>query len=83
MHKCAAKCCENTEISLERVQQCVETCSTPLNQSQNYVQKEIQHLQNRLQRCVMECNDEIKDKMGPNPSESEVNYFLTLCLCFI
>lgn len=75
MHRCAAKCCDNTDISLERIQQCVESCSTPLNQSQNYVQKEIEHLQSRLQRCVMQCNDEAKDKMGPNPSEGEIDKY--------
>jgi Eukaryotic protein of unknown function (DUF842) len=32
--------------------------------------------QGRLQRCVMQCNDDIKDKMGPNqPSETEINKF--------
>lgn len=72
MHRCAAKCCENKEVSLERVQKCVEACSGPLNAAQTYVQKEFEGLQNRLQRCVMDCNDSIKDKMGSNPSEKEV-----------
>ncbi|KAK4885722.1 hypothetical protein RN001_001993 [Aquatica leii] len=75
MHRCAATCCDNVDVSLERVQKCVEACSTPLNNAQNYVQKEIEHLQSRLQRCVMQCNDEIKDKMGPNPSDTEVNKY--------
>lgn len=72
MHRCAAKCCENTDSSLERVQHCVDTCGSNLQQAQNYVQREIETFQNRLQRCVMECNDDIRDKMGPNPNESEV-----------
>ncbi|XP_017776548.1 PREDICTED: protein FAM136A-like [Nicrophorus vespilloides] len=75
MHRCAAKCCDDKSVSLERVQQCVEHCSGPLNKSQGYVQSELEGLQNRLQRCVMECNDDIKLKMGPNPSESEVNRY--------
>lgn len=73
MHLCAAKCCENTEVSLDRVQQCVEKCSVPLHTAQNYVQKELETLQQRLQRCVMECNDVIRDKMGPNPSDADVS----------
>lgn len=32
-------------------------------------------MQGRLQRCVMDCNDGIKDKMPPNPSETEVAKF--------
>lgn len=76
MHRCATKCCEDANSSIERVQQCVERCSMPLNNAQNYVQKEIEHTQSRLQRCVMLCNDDIKDKMGPNPSENEVGLFI-------
>lgn len=72
MHRCAAKCCDNREISLESVQKCVENCSSPLNYAQNYVQRELEQLQNKLQRCVMDCNDDIRVKMGPNPTESEV-----------
>ncbi|CAH0551796.1 unnamed protein product [Brassicogethes aeneus] len=77
MHKCAAKCCENRDLSMERVQQCVEKCSAPLNFAQSYVQKEFEQLQNKLQRCVMDCNDDIRVKMGPNPTESEIEKFTT------
>lgn len=72
MHRCAARCCDDRNVSLERVQQCVENCSKPLNKSQAYIQHELEGFQNRLQRCVMDCNDKIKDMMGANPSETEV-----------
>nr|CAD7264870.1 unnamed protein product [Timema shepardi]CAD7440260.1 unnamed protein product [Timema bartmani] len=72
MHRCAAKCCDNNDLTVEKVHQCVERCSISLHQAQNFVQVEIDHMHNRLQRCVMQCNDEIKDKMGPNPNENEV-----------
>ncbi|KAF5299573.1 hypothetical protein FQR65_LT09378 [Abscondita terminalis] len=75
MHRCAAKCCDNLDVSLERVQNCVNACSTPFTNAQTYVQNELERLQTRLQRCVMECNDSIKDKIGPNPSEAEVNKY--------
>ncbi|XP_018328812.1 protein FAM136A [Agrilus planipennis] len=78
MHRCAIKCCENDSYSVEKVQRCVETCSLPLQNAQNYVQKELEQLQSRLQRCVMDCNDEIKDKMGPNPSDSEIEKFTNM-----
>lgn len=74
MHKCAAKCCENNEASLDSIQRCVEKCSVPLHNAQNYVQNELEGLQKRLQRCVMDCNDLIKDKMGPNPSDEDVSF---------
>lgn len=37
-----------------------------------YVQSELERVQGRLQRCVMDCNDSIKDRMPANPSETEV-----------
>lgn len=73
MHRCSAKCCDNPNYSLEQVQQCVERCSSSLTQAQNYVQKEMEHTQQRLQRCIMECNDKVRDQMGPTPSDSDVN----------
>ncbi|KRT81364.1 hypothetical protein AMK59_6220, partial [Oryctes borbonicus] len=75
MHRCAAKCCDDNSVSLETVQRCVENCGNPLTKAQGYVQKELEGLQNRLQRCVMDCNDTVKDKMGPNPSDSEINKY--------
>ncbi|CAG9764684.1 unnamed protein product [Ceutorhynchus assimilis] len=75
MHRCAATCCENQESSLDRVQKCVDKCSGELNWAQGYVQQELEGLQNKLQRCVMDCNDEVRVKMGPNPSDSEVDKF--------
>lgn len=73
MHRCAATCCDNRDVSLERVQQCVENCSIKVNVAQSYVQTELEQLQNKLQRCVMDCNDDVRVKMGPNPTQSEVN----------
>lgn len=71
MHRCAATCCDNESYSIMKVQNCVENCSSPMNRAQQYVQGEFERVQNRLQRCVMDCNDKIKDKMGPNPTQNE------------
>ncbi|XP_015597668.1 protein FAM136A-like [Cephus cinctus] len=75
MHLCAAKCCSNGTQSVQSVHSCVEQCSTTLNKAQQYVQGELERVQNRLQRCVMECNDNIRTEMGPNPTQDEVNKF--------
>ena len=47
MHRCAVKCCDNGTMSIERVHQCVENCSVPLNNAQKYVQDEFKHVQVR------------------------------------
>jgi len=72
MHKCATKCCVNEEASLEETQRCIEKCSQGVNTAQNFVQQEIGSFQNRLQRCVLDCQDSAKDKIGLNPSDTEV-----------
>lgn len=73
MHRCAATCCDNRDLTLERVQKCVDNCSAKLNWAQSFVQREFEQCQNKLQRCVMDCNEDIRVKMGPNPTESEVS----------
>lgn len=75
MHRCAARCCEDKTSSMESVHRCIQNCSVPLTEAQNYVQEEFSSCQNRLQRCVLECNDTIKDKMGASPSETEVKKY--------
>ncbi|CAG0878959.1 unnamed protein product [Darwinula stevensoni] len=71
MHICAAKCCTNTEANLEEVHACIEQCARPLTGAQNYVQSEMQHFQDRLQRCVITCQDGIKDRVLPETTEAQ------------
>ncbi|XP_020281652.1 protein FAM136A [Pseudomyrmex gracilis] len=75
MHLCAAQCCENETYSVQKVHNCVENCSSSINKAQQYVEGEFERVQNRLQRCIMECNDSIKDKMGPYPVQSDVDKY--------
>ncbi|GBP88470.1 Protein FAM136A [Eumeta japonica] len=73
MHRCAAKCCDDMDTSLERVHNCIDNCTSTLNQANNYVQGEMSHFQNRLQRCVMDCNDVARDRLGPDPKQETVD----------
>ncbi|CAH1782856.1 unnamed protein product, partial [Owenia fusiformis] len=72
MYKCSAACCEKPYYSMDQVQNCVEKCSGPINQGQRFMQTEMQNYQDRLQRCALDCQDTIRDKVGPNTSEAEV-----------
>ncbi|XP_026316260.1 protein FAM136A-like [Hyposmocoma kahamanoa] len=73
MHRCAARCCDDQATTLERVHGCIDSCTSSLNQANNYVQGEINHLQNRLQRCVMDCNDSARDKLGSSPNQETID----------
>lgn len=61
--------------NIDSVQNCVERCSLPLNRAQAYVQNELMHFQRRLQRCVMDCNDQVKDKMPIEPTNADITKY--------
>ncbi|KAG8274778.1 hypothetical protein J6590_035984 [Homalodisca vitripennis] len=72
MHRCAAQCCDRTSDSIENVYNCIKVCSSDFDKVQRYLQAEYNQFQNRLQRCVLQCSDEIVDKMGLSPSTSDM-----------
>lgn len=67
MYICAAECCTNLEQSTIDVNNCIEGCNAPLLNMQRYLKNEYEYVQNRLQRCIMNCNDSVKDKMEVVP----------------
>ena len=69
MHLCAAECCSDDLSSINEVMACKERCEAPLMRAQKYVQSELERYQESLQRCVLSCQDDIKDKVTPNTSE--------------
>jgi len=75
MHMCAADCHADTMSSMDEVHRCVERCQTPAQRAQQYVQSELEHFQESLSRCVLQCQDEVKDKVGPNTSEGEISKY--------
>ncbi|KAK8753038.1 hypothetical protein OTU49_002201 [Cherax quadricarinatus] len=75
MHLCAAVCCEKTENSVDQVHRCIESCSTPLTQAQSFVQNELSQFQERLQRCVMTCQDRVRDQVTADTSEAQVSVY--------
>ncbi|XP_059613762.1 protein FAM136A [Phlebotomus argentipes] len=77
MHLCAAKCCENTSSSIDVVQGCVQKCSVPVTKAERYIHKELNDFQGRLQRCVMQCNDDIKTQMPVEPTDDEIAKYTT------
>ncbi|CAG5133449.1 unnamed protein product [Candidula unifasciata] len=72
MYHCNAKCCENSNASLEDVQKCIDECSKDVIRAQTYLQNEIEIFQNRLQRCAMTCQDRLRDALPTKPTEREV-----------
>jgi hypothetical protein len=57
-----ADCCDLKNESA--MNQCIERSSAPMNIVQQIVQNEMAQLQNRVQRCGSDCEDNIRDSMG-------------------
>lgn len=64
MHLCAAKCCDSQTSSIEDVHRCVERCQESTMMAQKFVQSELERFQESLSRCVLQCQDEVKDKVA-------------------
>jgi len=74
MYNCSAKCCGDKKMTMDEVQQCVEKCSTPVNEAQAYLQQEMNSFQQRVQRCAMDCNDKVKDQMPGKPTDKDYEH---------
>lgn len=45
MHKCAAKCCDDTKSSATQVQSCVERCQKDIQSATDLIDNEMKQLQ--------------------------------------
>lgn len=45
MHRCAANCCDQMQLPIEEVHNCVSKCSNELNKAQSYISKELTNFQ--------------------------------------
>ena len=43
-YRCASSCCDNTDLSHENLQRCVEKCTLPVQKADSYMQSEMQNL---------------------------------------
>ncbi|XP_054167143.1 protein FAM136A-like [Oppia nitens] len=72
MHRCAAQCCDRTDLSMDANHECISKCSQPLQTAQTYVEQEVTSFQDRMERCVLSCQDQVKDKIGVNTSDDQI-----------
>jgi hypothetical protein len=65
---CAVKCYDKagSSSSQQQIQQCTQNCQVPFQNGQNSVNHEVQFFQDRLNRSMMACQDEVRDMMTPD-----------------
>ncbi|CAN0122839.1 unnamed protein product [Ascophyllum nodosum] len=68
---CMARCNDSSTLSSEAVNACMRRCEQPLHEVNDVVQQEVGALQNRIQRCIMDCADEAKDLIPPGAKEGD------------
>ena len=75
-----ATCCEQSQVSMQQVDQCIERCHAPLAQAQALVTSELEKFQDCLARCTMYCNDKAKDSIDAGSKELHLKRQLETCL---
>ncbi|XP_065834217.1 protein FAM136A-like [Oscarella lobularis] len=80
---CCAKCCDLTG-SREDMERCIEACSAPVAQAQQYTNQQAQMLFERFERCVKTCRDEAQDRRsgdggGGGSIDAEERNCIQLC----
>lgn len=72
--ECSMKCCDS-KSSMTEFQSCLTRCNQPSEQVEQLFSHELSAFQNKLQRCVMDCQDNIKDKylLTQNGTSSDNN----------
>ena len=65
---CAVSCYDKAGKTgpAEQIQHCVQQCQAPYQQAQAVVNNEVHQFQDRLNRAMMQCNDEARDFMTPD-----------------
>lgn len=79
-----ALCCDDKEASAESVQNCIKRTQQPLIKVQAIIKRELEDFQNRLQRCMMTCQDRAKDTMsqpGQTLTQQYVENQFADCMC--
>lgn len=72
MYDCAANCCSNNTDSFNQVQSCIDKCTAPYQNAQQYVKNQFEDFQKMVERCILVCNDDTKSMMERNKF-TEVN----------
>ena len=72
VHLCAAECCADKDSSMNDVLACKDRCELPAKKAQHYLQNELERFQEQLNRCLLSCQDDIKDKVSPTTPEADM-----------
>lgn len=61
MFKCGQDCLDDKNSS-KQAEQCIDDCGRTLHQAMNLVQKEVTTFQGKIDRCLMDCQDDVRNE---------------------
>mmetsp|Transcript_5909 Transcript_5909/g.6795 ORF Transcript_5909/g.6795 Transcript_5909/m.6795 type:complete len:140 (+) Transcript_5909:246-665(+) len=65
---CSADCCDKVD-SHEAFQTCINSCQQKPAGAEKLLQRELEHFQQRIQRCALDCRDKAQDKLPADQSK--------------
>jgi hypothetical protein len=63
VHACSIGCYDNPNLNDEQLQICEQNCASQVQTYKHVFENEMNSFQNRLQRGIMECQDDAQDKV--------------------
>jgi len=71
--QCSIGCCDDpTMADSLALNRCFETCSRRVGLAQEVAQHSLSEFEQRIQRCLMRCEDQARAGLGVAPSEKQV-----------
>lgn len=77
IHGCVEKCQVIRKFKARGLRVCTNwfLFQEPTFRAQRFVQSELERFQESLSRCVLQCQEEIKDQITPNTPDAEIAKF--------
>ncbi len=79
-HLKIADCFGHTRASSQEVERCANNCFIPLQNVQSTVQREMNQFQDRLSRCSMDCQDDVRDRFQGTEDDGKANKAMHNCM---
>ena len=71
-----------TDLSTRsQIDQCMQKTQMPMNVAQNIINQEMQQFQQRLERCMLDCQDSVRDKNYNSEDAKEKAYYSCAASC--
>lgn len=75
-----ASCYSNKHAAAEDVDQCANNHFTVMKRVHAIVQHEMSTIQDRVNRCAMDCQDAVRDKYASSQDEAGANKMMYSCM---